>query len=86
IVANKMDMPEAKDNLEEFKKKLATSYDEFDELPMIFPISSLAHQGLENLLEATAELLDKTPEFLLYDETEFQDDDEAYYGFQDDQA
>ncbi|MHC5792039.1 GTPase ObgE, partial [Streptococcus pyogenes] len=50
IVANKMDMPEAKDNLEEFKKKLATSYDEFDELPMIFPISSLAHQGLENLL------------------------------------
>ncbi|MDX5039225.1 GTPase, partial [Streptococcus suis] len=32
IVANKMDMPEAAENLEEFKKKLAANYDEFDEL------------------------------------------------------
>ena len=86
IVANKMDMPEAQENLKIFKEKLAANYDEFDELPMIFPISSLAHQGLENLLEATAELLDKTPEFLLYDEAEFQDEDEVYYGFQDDEA
>ena len=68
IVANKMDMPESQENLKEFKKKLAANYDEFDELPQIFPISSLAHQGLDNLLEATAELLDKTPEFLLYSE------------------
>jgi GTP-binding protein len=37
-------------------------------------------------LEATAELLDKTPEFLLYDEAEFQDEEEVYYGFQDDEA
>ena len=59
IVANKMDMPEAEENLKEFKGKLAANYDEFDELPQIFPISSLAHQGLENLLEATAELLIK---------------------------
>ena len=86
IVANKMDMPESQENLKIFKEKLAANYDEFDELPMIFPISSLAHQGLENLLEATAELLDKTPEFLLYDEAEFQDEDEVYYGFQDDEA
>ena len=86
IVANKMDMPESQENLKVFKEKLAANYDEFDELPMIFPISSLAHQGLENLLEATAELLDKTPEFLLYDEAEFQDEKEVYYGFQDDEA
>ena len=86
IVANKMDMPEAQENLKVFKEKLAANYDEFDELPMIFPISSLAHQGLENLLEATAEVLDKTSEFLLYDEAEFQDEDEVYYGFQDDEA
>ena len=86
IVANKMDMPESQENLKVFKEKLAANYDEFDELPMIFPISSLAHQGLENLLEATAELLDKTPEFLLYDEAEFQDEEEVYYGFQDDEA
>ena len=68
IVANKMDMPEAEENLKEFKEKLAANYDEFDELPQIFPISSLAHQGLENLLEATAELLDQTDEFLLYND------------------
>ncbi|BCK39813.1 GTPase Obg [Streptococcus pyogenes] len=80
IVANKMDMPEAQENLKAFKKKLAAQYDEFDDLPMIFPISSLAHQGLENLLEATAELLAKTDEFLLYDESDLVDE-EAYYGF-----
>lgn len=84
IVANKMDMPEAAENLEEFKKKLAANYDEFDELPQIFPISGIAHQGLENLLEATAELLEKTPEFLLYDESDFQEE-EAYYGFNPDE-
>lgn len=80
IVANKMDMPEASENLETFKKKLAANYDEFDELPQIFPISGIAHQGLENLLEATAELLENTPEFLLYEDTDFQEE-EAYYGF-----
>ena len=37
IVANKMDMPESQENLKEFKKKLAANYDEFDELPQIFP-------------------------------------------------
>ncbi|MGT2742238.1 GTPase ObgE [Streptococcus plurextorum] len=84
IVANKMDMPEAEENLKIFKEKLAANYDEFDEQPMIFPISSLAHQGLDNLLEATAELLDRTEEFLLYSEEDMQDD-EAYYGFSADE-
>ena len=84
IVANKMDMPEAEENLKVFKEKLAANYDEFDEQPMIFPISSLAHQGLDNLLEATAELLDRTEEFLLYSEEDMQDD-EAYYGFSADE-
>ena len=84
IVANKMDMPESQENLKEFKKKLAANYDEFDELPQIFPISSLAHQGLDNLLEATADLLDKTPEFLLYTEEDMAQE-EVYYGFDEDQ-
>ena len=70
IVANKMDMP--------------ANYDEFDELPQIFPISSLAHQGLENLLEATAELLDETDEFLLYSEDDMEQE-EVYYGFNEDE-
>ena len=77
-----MDMPESAENLKVFKEKLAANYDEFDELPPIFPISSLTKQGLSTLLDATAELLDKTPEFLLYDESEMEE--EAYYGFDED--
>mgnify|MGYP003293135859 CR=1 FL=1 len=84
IVANKMDMPEAEENLKVFKEKLAANYDDFDEVPMIFPISSLAHQGLENLMEATAELLDKTDEFLLYSDDDMIDE-EVYYGFDPDE-
>ncbi len=80
IVANKMDMPEAEENLKAFKEKLAADYDEFDELPKVFPVSTLAKQGLDNLMDATAELLAKTDEFLLYDESDFQDE-EVYYGF-----
>ncbi|HGD6745677.1 TPA: GTPase ObgE [Streptococcus agalactiae] len=84
IVANKMDMPDSEENLAAFKEKLAANYDEFDDMPMIFPISSLAHQGLENLMDATAELLANTEKFLLYDETDMQED-EAYYGFNEDE-
>ncbi|HGI3238295.1 TPA: GTPase ObgE [Streptococcus agalactiae] len=84
IVANKMDMPDSEENLAAFKEKLAANYDEFDDMPMIFPISSLAHQGLENLMDATAELLANTEEFLLYDETDMQED-EAYCGFNEDE-
>ncbi|MEE3767411.1 GTPase ObgE [Streptococcus agalactiae] len=84
IVANKMDMPDSEENLAAFKEKLAANYDEFDDIPMIFPISSLAHQGLENLMDATDELLANTEEFLLYDETDMQED-EAYYGFNEDE-
>ncbi|VTS29524.1 GTPase ObgE [Streptococcus pseudoporcinus] len=80
IVANKMDMPEAEENLKTYKEKLAANYDEFDELPKIFPVSTLAKQGLDNLMDATAELLAKTDEFLLYDDSDFQDE-EVYYGF-----
>lgn len=80
IVANKMDMPEAEENLKTFKEKLAANYDEFDELPKIFSVSTLAKQGLDNLMDATAELLAKTDEFLLYDDSDFQDE-EVYYGF-----
>jgi GTP-binding protein len=84
IVANKMDMPDSEENLKEFKKKLqAEKEDEFaDDIP-IFPISSVAHQGLENLLSATADLLETTPEFPIYEEIE--EDDGAYYGFNEEE-
>ena len=62
---------------------MAANYDEFEELPPIFPISRLTKQGLAPLLDATAELLDKTPEFLLYDESEMEE--EVYYGFDEEE-
>ena len=83
IVANKMDMPESQENLKTFKEKLAANYDEFEELPAIFPISGLTKQGLSTLLDATAELLDKTPEFPIYDESDMEE--EAYYGFHEEE-
>ena len=83
IVANKMDMPQAAENLEQFKEKLDANYGEFDDKPQIFPISGIAHQGLDALLDATAQLLAQTDDFLLYDESDMQE--EAYYGFEDEE-
>lgn len=83
IVANKMDMPQAAENLEQFKEKLDANYGEFDDKPQIFPISGIAHQGLDAFLDATAQLLDQTDDFLLYDESDMQE--EAYYGFEEEE-
>ncbi|MCK1190876.1 GTPase ObgE [Streptococcus uberis] len=85
IVANKMDMPEAEEHLVAFKEKLAAEYDEFDDMPQIFPVSTLAKQGLDSLLDATANLLASTDEFLLYDESDYQVEDEVYYGFSEEE-
>lgn len=85
IVANKMDMPDAEEHLAAFKEKLAAEYDEFDDMPQIFPVSTLAKQGLDSLLDATANLLASTDEFLLYDESDYQVEDEVYYGFSEEE-
>jgi GTP-binding protein len=60
IVANKMDMPEAEENLAVFKKKVG-------EDAQIFPISAVTRQGLRDLLFAVADLLETTPEFPLHE-------------------
>ncbi|NGV92810.1 GTPase ObgE, partial [Staphylococcus aureus] len=67
IVANKMDMPDAPENLVKFKEQLnKEKEDEFaDDIP-VFPISGVTRQGLDALLNATADLLEVTPEFPLY--------------------
>lgn len=54
IVANKMDMPEAEENLREFKKKL-------DKDIQIHAISAFTREGLKDLLYATADTLDRIP-------------------------
>jgi len=61
IVANKMDMPDAEENLAKFREKLP-------EDARIFPISALSRKGLSSLLHAIADLLEVTEEFPLIDE------------------
>jgi GTPase len=61
IVANKMDMPGAEENLATFKEKVG------NDVP-IFPISALTRQGLRDLLFAIADKLEETPEFPLHEE------------------
>ncbi|WP_325067556.1 GTPase ObgE [Enterococcus sp. E5-112] len=80
IVANKMDMPDAQENLVEFKEQLnKEKEDEFaDDIP-VFPISGVTRQGLDALLNATADLLEVTPEFPLYEEE--LEEETVHYGF-----
>ncbi len=61
IVANKMDLPGAKENLEEFKKKV--------DAPVI-AISAIAHENLDELLYKVADLLEVTEEFSLFEDDE----------------
>ncbi|NHM30460.1 GTPase ObgE [Neobacillus terrae] len=63
IVANKMDMPEAEENLKAFKEKL-------NEEHQIFPISAVTRSGLRDLLFTIADTIEKTPEFPLEHEEE----------------
>ncbi|MCM3765430.1 GTPase ObgE [Neobacillus niacini] len=63
IVANKMDMPDAEENLKKFKEQLKEEY-------LIFPISAITRQGLRELLFAVADMLEETPEFPLQHEEE----------------
>lgn len=58
IVANKMDMPDAEENLQTFKEKIGEDIE-------IFPISAITRQGLDDLLFAIVNLLEVTPEFSL---------------------
>ncbi|GGI64864.1 MULTISPECIES: GTPase ObgE [Enterococcus] len=84
IVANKMDMPDAQENLKIFKEKLAAEQeDEFADPIPVFSISGVTHQGIDALLSATADLLEVTPEFLLYDEE--LEEDVVEYNFVDDE-
>lgn len=54
IVANKMDIPEAKDNLQLFKEQLDEEYE-------IIPISTITRDGIRDLLFKVADMLDQIP-------------------------
>ena len=63
IVANKMDMPGSKDNLEEFKKKIDKE---------IVEISAINNQGIDELLIKLADKVDELPEEDIYEEDNFE--------------
>lgn len=61
IAANKMDLPNAKENLEKFKEKIPEDV-------KIFPISAATGEGIRPLLRKIADQLEKAPEFPLFSE------------------
>ncbi|WP_163655725.1 GTPase ObgE [Listeria sp. PSOL-1] len=75
IVANKMDMPEAEENLAIFKEKIGNDI-------TIFPISALTKTGLKELLLDTIDTLEKTPEFPLDELLEKEEENTVLYKYQ----
>ena len=63
IIANKMDIPGAKENLEEFKKKVNSE---------IFEVSAAINKGLDSVINHLADLLDTIPFNPLYDESQIE--------------
>lgn len=63
VVANKMDIPAAQENLEEFKAKLAADGEEVD----IVEISAFTRTNVDNLLYKISDILDTTDPNMLYE-------------------
>ena len=63
IVANKMDQPEAYENLERFKNEVNEP---------IIPISAVTRENLDELLYKIADTLDVTEQFSLYEDDEIE--------------
>lgn len=63
IIANKMDIPTAKENLEKFKEKVRCE---------IFEVSAATNTGLQKVVDYLADLLDTLPVNPLYDESQIE--------------
>ena len=63
VVANKMDIPVASDNLKEFKKRLENDGEEVD----IIEISAFTRSNIDNLLYKVSDILDNTDPNMLYE-------------------
>ncbi len=63
IIANKMDMPGAKDNLEAFKKKVDAD---------IYEVKAINNEGLKEVIEALSKMLDGIEKQPLYEEEKFE--------------
>ena len=64
VIANKMDMESAKENLKRFKEKVKDI--------KVFEISALEEIGLDDVLVELADMLDKIEKKPLYEETKFE--------------
>lgn len=63
IVANKMDLPEAKENLEKFKDKVDLK---------VFEVSAATNSGLTKVVDELASMLEEIPENPLYDDSQIE--------------
>ena len=70
IIANKMDLVNAKDNLARFKEKYPDEN--------IFEISALNKEGLNDLIDYLQELVEKCDEVILYDENQLKESHVLY--------
>ena len=64
IIANKMDLPSAKENLEKFKQKIGNK--------KIFEVSAMTNTGLEDVVTSLADMLDEIPVTALYEDDKFE--------------
>lgn len=74
VIANKMDMPEALNNLEEFKKKVNVD---------IYPVKAINNEGLKEVINDLAKMLEKIKKEPLYEEDKFES--HVLYKFKEEQ-
>lgn len=65
IIANKMDLEPAQENLAEFKKKIGKDIE-------IFEVSGATNQGLQRVVDRLADLVDEVPNNPLYEESQLE--------------
>lgn len=65
IIANKMDLEPAQENLAEFKKKVSKDIE-------IFEVSGATNQGLQRVVDRLADLVDEVPNNPLYEESQLE--------------
>ena len=70
IIANKMDLENAEDNLSKFKEKYPNE--------KVFEISALNKEGLNDLIDYLQDLVEKCDEVILYDENQLKESHVLY--------
>lgn len=63
IIANKMDMPDAKENLEKFKQKVDKE---------VYEMSAIKGEGIDKIILKLADMLDQIPKENLYKDEKFE--------------